>query len=454
MPDRNSRTSVNLDVTAGAQPVYGVPESDTPFRILVLGDFSGRANRGVLAALEGRRPRSVDCDNLDEILAGMGPALQLPQATLRFRKLDDFHPDQIYQSIDIFRKFAELRSRPAPIAAAAPQKAPPIVLPPGKSLLDSMVDEEEEEASRAERVAEQRDDLADFIKKAMAPHLEAREDPHKQQWAVRVDAAAGDQMRAVLHHPQFQALEAAWRGVQFLVDRLQPDLELKLYLFDATLEELMSDAGAIGKCLGEGKDPWALIIGAFAFGQTAEDAAKLHWLGRLAAALGAPFLGEALPPTETAPAPHWQELAGSPEAKWIGLAVPRFLLRLPYGKATSPVEGFAFEEMPESIHAAYLWGNPAFCCGLVIGRAFRSDGWQLRAGQHGQIETLPQHIYRADGESIAKPCAEVLLTEADADFLLERGFMPLASIKDQDSALLVRLQSIAVPLAPLSSRWA
>jgi len=381
--------------------------------------------------------------------------LQLPQAPLRFRKLDDFHPDQIYQHTDLFRKFADLRSRPAPAAAAAaPQPARPIVLPPGQSLLDSMVEQEEEDASRAERVAEQRDDLADFIKKAMAPHLEAREDPRKQQWAARVDSAAGEQMRAVLHHPQFQALEAAWRGVQFLVDRLQPDRELKLYVFDATLEELMSDAGALGKCLGDGKDPWALIIGAFSFGQTPEDAARLRWLGRLAASLGAPFLGEALPLTETAPAPHWQELAGSPEAKWIGLAVPRFLLRLPYGKATSPVEGFAFEEMPESVHAAYLWGNPAFCCGLVIGAAFRSDGWQLRAGQHRQIESLPQHIYRADGESVAKPCAEVLLTEADADFLLENGFMPLASMKDQDSALLVRLQSIALPLAPLSARWA
>jgi type VI secretion system protein ImpC len=109
--------------------------------------------------------------------------------------------------------------------------------------------------------------------------------------------------------------------------------------------------------------------------------------------------------------------------------------------------------MPESVHASYLWGNPAFFCACVLGLAFRSEGWALRPALHRQIGGLPQHIYRVDGESVAKPCAEALLTDADAEFILSNGFMPLLSMKDQDSVLLLRMQSIADPPAPLSGRW-
>ena len=184
-----------------------------------------------------------------------------------------------------------------------------------------------------------------------------------------------------------------------------------------------------------------------------DDAARLQSLGRFAAAMGAPFLAEADPPADEDCGPHWRDLRRSTEAAWIGLAVPRFLLRLPYGKDTAPVESFDFEEMPESVHAAYLWGNPAFACACLLGEAFRADGWSLQPHEHCQIDELPLHVYEEDGEPQTKPCAEVLLTESDSDFLLTQGLMPLASIRDQDSALLLRFQSIAEPAAPLAGRW-
>jgi len=323
----------------------------------------------------------------------------------------------------------------------------------------------------ASAVAEEGDAFAEFLKRAVEPHLAPRQDPRQLEWAARVDAAAGEQMRAILHHPHFQSLEAAWRSLAMLIDRLQPDAELKIYVFDATLEELMAEVpewsgsgaptqfaghlpSSLERCFGGSKDPWALIVGDFVFGQTSEDAARLRWLGRLAAALGAPLLGEAAPPSDPEPGPHWQDLVRSAEARRIGLALPRFLLRLPYGKNTSPAEQFDFEEMPESVHAHYLWGNPAFFCACVLGLAFRSDGWGMRPALHREIGGLPQHIYRADGESVAKPCAEALLTDTDAEFILANGFMPLLSRKDQDSVLLLRMQSIADPPAPLYGRWA
>ncbi len=454
MSERISKVSVGIEVGEGTQPVLSVPEAETPFRMLILGDFSGRGLRGERAPIAGRRPVAVDSDNLDQVLASLSPSVQLPQGTLRFRGLDDFHPDQIYQHSALFRKLANLRSQPAPIPAATretPPPAAPAILKSGRSLLESMMERADEEP--ASRVVEEPDAMAEFIKRAVEPHLEPRQDPRQKEWAARVDAAAGEQMRAILHHPHFQSLEAAWRALAMLVDRLQPDTDLKIYVFDATLGELMADAHSLEHCLGGSSAPWALIVGNFVFGQTAEDAVKLRWLGRLAASVGAPILGEAVPPSDPSPSPQWQELVHSPEARWIGLALPRFLLRLPYGKDTTPAEQLDFEEVPESVHADYLWGNPAFFCACVLGLAFRGDGWEMRPARHREIGGLPLHVYRSDGESVAKPCAEVLLTDAAAEFILGNGFMPLASMKDQDSVLLVRLQSIADPPAPLSGRW-
>ena len=453
MPERFSRTSVQLDIEAGTQAVHERPDPDTPFQILIMGDFSGRANRGLHAPLAGRRPRQVDCDNLDKAMSEMQVGLDLPRVRLHFRELDDFHPDHIYQSAELFQKLAEARSRPAPPPAPvqSPVQAPAPPRASGKSLLESMLTEADEAPASA--AIEDPGGLAAFLKKVVTPHLAERVDPRQLAWAERVDEAAGEQMRVILHHPQFQAIEAAWRAVWMLIQQLQPDSELKIFLLDATLEELTADPGSFGKLLAAPHDPWALIAGNFVFAQGAEDAARLRKLGRIAAAAGAPFLAEALPPEESSAPEQWQELTRSPEASWIGLALPRFLLRLPYGKTTSPVEAFDFEEMPESVHAAYLWGNPAFACACILGRAFRSHGWDLRAGLNRQIEGLPLHVYQAGGESVAKPCAEVLLTENEADFLMANGLMPLASLKGRDAILLVRLQSIADPPAALAGRW-
>jgi len=452
MPERFDRSSVHLDMLEDEGPARETPDPDTPFQILVIGDFSGRANRGLHASIQGRRTVRVDVDNLDDAVADLQAALELPDASLRFRELDDFHPDHIYRNAAAFRELEESRHHPPrgqatvatkPTAAAAP--APPVQ--PGMSLLDQMMEADEPAATTRARPG---GTLADFIEQAVAPTLE-KKDPNRQQWSAQVDAMAAERMSAVLHHPQFQALEAVWRGVEFLVRRLDPDGELRIHLLDATLAELLEDPRASAECLAGSRQRWAVIVGDFAFGQSAEDAARLRILGRLGASVGAPFLAEGQPP-DAEPNSDWMALRQSPEARWIGLALPRFLLRLPYGKATSAVESFAFEEMPQSVHQRYLWGNPGFACAFRLGEAFRNEGWQLRPGR-GQIAGLPLHVYKVDRDSVAKPCAEVLLSERDAEFLLDNGIIPLASMKDQDSILLLRIQSIADPVAPLAGRW-
>jgi len=149
----------------------------------------------------------------------------------------------------------------------------------------------------------------------------------------------------------------------------------------------------------------------------------------------------------------FQQVRKLPQAHWIGLAMPRWLLRLPYGKDTAPIERFAFEEMPEHRHEEYLWGNAAFACLCLLAEAFGEAGWEMRPGSVRDLEGLPLHVYKEDGETKVQPCAEVLMTEQTAEALLDNGIMPLVSFKDRDCVRLLRFQSIADPPAGLSGRW-
>jgi type VI secretion system protein ImpC len=244
------------------------------------------------------------------------------------------------------------------------------------------------------------------------------------------------------------------------MDIAEPELAADLV---ATYERLIEAA----------PEPWALLAGNYTFDQSPED---MQLLGRMAAVArhaGAPFLAAASPRilgcdslAET-PEPRkwrrdskpngadaWDALRRLPQASWLGLALPRFLLRLPYGKNTESIEQFSFEEFPGAPrHEGYLWGNPALACAYLLGEAFSESGWNLRPGEVHQISGLPAHVYQADGESHLKPCAEAFLGESAAEAMLDTGLMPFISMKGSDSIRLVRFQSVAEPLAALSGRW-
>ena len=150
----------------------------------------------------------------------------------------------------------------------------------------------------------------------------------------------------------------------------------------------------------------------------------------------------------------WEAMRKLPEASYLGLALPRFLLRLPYGADTDPTERFEFEEMEASPeHNHYLWGNPALACAYLLAQAFSQDGWDLRPGIVQEIENLPLHVYREQGESRITPCAEVLLTEQAAEKILDKGLIPLLSFKNQDRIRLARFQSLTDPPSPLVGAW-
>ena len=502
MTVKSSFGAVNLDVHPGADPSPAVLDPETPFRILLLGDFSGRAARAAKTST-GWKPVEIDRDNFEEVLARTDPGF----AGMRFRELDDFHPDRIYGQNKLFQEIRAVRRKleePATLAEAAaairawtgeqtppaatvrtappaePQRPPLPDAASGVSLLDSMVEAAEPTAPPP---VTRRSDLQRFVERVVAPYAVPGENPELSRLRPLVDAEAGARMRAVLHHSTFQALEAAWRAVFHLVQAIETGSQLKLYLLDVSKAELAADLSSaddlrqsrawrilVEETVGTGGDAWSVVAGNYSFARTEGDAQMLGRLARIMNFAGAPFLGEADPGSGSGNSSghssgnsgaetddgerHWERLRRLPEACRIGLAMPRFLLRLPYGKKTDPVESFDFEEMPGvPDHPQYLWGNPAFACVQLLAEAFANDAWEMRAGACAEIDGLPLHVYEAEGEKQVKPCAEVLLTDREIDWILDQGYMALASIRDRDAVRLVRFQSIAKPLARLSGRW-
>lgn len=490
------------------------PDPGTPFRILLLGDFTGRTNRRVPAA-DARRgtrpPLEVDRDDLDRVIDRLKPELDLEvggggapvRLTIHVSSIDDFHPDRLFERLDVFRTLRSLRERlhdPAAYRAAAAEvrewvgttasaerRSPAPAAPePAANEGEQVVRELLAGKTRAGRAAPAQDDWARFLRDIVAPHVVERDDPERPDLVAAVDRAASALMRAVLHHPDFQALEAAWRGVEFLARRLETGTDLQLYLLDASKEDLAAAveprddprstwlySTLVERAAGTpGAVPWAVLAGNYTFEASAADISILSAMGRVARAAGAPFVAggsarllgcESLDRTpdpddwqrrDPEESDRWSKLRASSEAAYLGLALPRFLLRLPYGGEGERCETFDFEELTDGAHHEhYLWASPAFACACLLGQAFSEHGWGLRPGAVQEIDDLPLHVYEQDGERRVKPCAEVLLTIRAAETILETGLMPLLSFRDRDVVRLARFQSLREPPGRLPGRW-
>jgi predicted component of type VI protein secretion system len=442
------------------------PDDESPMRILVLGDFSARAQRGAehYQDLAARKPTEIDVDNFDRVMARIAPRLLLGRdksLPLEFSSLDDFHPDRLF-GLALFQGFREARSRaqnPATFAAVAAQDADTFARLLGGA--PSAAPERRDESSVEARVRA-------LIREAVAPHIVPDAPPQQALYVAAVDAAIGEQMRAILQEPQFKALEALWRGVYWLASNLETDEQMQLCILDASREELEADfraaegkvesSGLYRLLVDEAAEPdaerWSLIIGDYSFGPLGDDLPLLAHLGAVASHAGAPFLAAAESELAADASERWDALRKSSIAPWIGLALPRLLLRLPYGKSSDPVESFPFEEFaPRREQGSYLWGNGALACALLIGRAFAARGWEMEPGDEREVEDLPAHVYDDAGEKRLQPCAEAALGERAAEALLGAGLMPLLSHRGRNAVRVMRFQSIANPAQALSGPW-
>lgn len=489
-------------------------------RILVLGDYSGR---GAGEAPVGdpdiaQRPIvRVDEDNFDDVLWRLAPRIRIPleegpeTEEVECRRLEDFHPDSLYERLSVFKGMRALGERlqdPATLPDAASELqallgGTPVAAEQQASVQEQQQAPEESDSEAIERLLgrpvsaradrpvvppEAVSAASDLVRRIVAPHVVREPPPHQEVYLQALEAAMGDCMRAVLHVPAFQALEARWRSLQGLITGLETDEGLQVYLLDLSRAELVADMAAAGRDLTAsglyrllveetgagmpGGEPWSLVVGDFRFAETEADLSLLAALGAVAAHAGGPFLAEAGPgllgcrslavtsdPSDWRELPAeeeaaWSALRRGPVAPWLGLALPRVLLRLPYGNNSEPVDSFEFEELGLGRrHEDLLWGNPAFACALLIGQAYTERGWSMTPGDVLDLGDLPAYVYEHEGEKHLQACAETYLTERAASAILDRGIMPLLSFKGRNLVRLARCQSIAEPGAALAGPW-
>lgn len=509
-----SKVGVVLEIEPQAQPRQAFLRDDPSFRILVLADLGGEPDAGPI-----RRFR-IDRDDYDATLERIAPRCILRitdgggPVIVRFSDIDHFSPDHIRETLPLFRDLRTMRDRlndprtferaareilegtePANADVEAGSGSEPDVDagqsgPSGAngdragsgSLLDRMLDETTGPAPASPGSTAPRrsppDDLQAFIREAVAPHIVPGEDPLRGPLVERVDAAAGDLMRRVLHDPAFRTVESAWRSLFRMVREIETGPRLTIDVIDLPRAVLEADLGpdrplertTLHRLLvDEVSEPWSVVIADYTFGPGSDDVSLLSRIAELASVAGISVLAGARPaisgcpgfvglpdPAEwaTVDSPEWSALRKGPHARHIGLIQPRYLVRLPWGREGEETDRFEFEEMSDPpLHDEYLWGNPAYVCAILLARAFAQDGAAMRPGLFLELDGLPLHIVRRDGATESQPCAESLMSERAAARIGGSGLMALASMKGSDRVRLTGYVSIADPPAPLAGPW-
>jgi type VI secretion system protein ImpC len=484
----------------GSAPKNGA--DNVPFRIALLGDFSGRAIAGKSeagASLAKAKPIKVDVDNLDDVIERMGISVALPLSGLtvpgvgeseqtvevEIGSMDDFHPDELFDKLEVFAELASLRQRLSnektfKKAAAevrgwaedAGESARPkrrkrrasrATHVPGARRLSEF----EKLLGGDERPESESWDVDALMRDLVTPFIVAEPSDEMDPLVAAVDESLSSAMRAVLHQSEFQSLESIWRGVEMLVRRLETNRMLQVVLYDISAEDIALDLSSADDLESTGlykllveqpsldanQGGISAILGYYVFEETPAHAELLGRIAKIAAAANAPFVAAIdkacldRNPKEDQPAEvaeAWTTLAGLPEAKYLGLTVPQFLLRLPYGKKSDPIRSFKFEEFtPQGGVGGMLWGNGVLLVGLMFGQTFSRQGRkQMKLGSILSFDDMPYHfITDGDGEQVALPCTERLLSLRMAQTVGGWGYIPLLAIKGQNVVRIGSTQS-------------
>jgi type VI secretion system protein ImpC len=302
---------------------------------------------------------------------------------------------------------------------------------------------------------------------------------------AEIDRRLSAQVNAIMHHEDFQQLEATWRGLHHLVSNTETDETLKIRILNLPKKELGKtikkykgaawDQSPLFKKIYEaeygtpGGEPYGCLLGDYYFDHGPPDVEILNGIAQVAAAAHTPFISAAAPSLmnmdswrelsnprdltkifQTADYAPWRSLRDSEDAKYIGLTMPRFLGRLPYGAKTDPVEAFDFEEDVDGVnHSKYLWVNSAYAMGTNITRSFKQYGWCARirgVESGGMVEGLPCHTFPTDDGGVDMKCpTEIAITDRREAELAKNGLMPLSHWKNTDYAAFIGAQSLQKP---------
>lgn len=297
-----------------------------------------------------------------------------------------------------------------------------------------------------------------------------------------VDEKISEQLDAVMHHEEFQDLESSWRELKFLIDRTDFRQNIKIEMINASkdaLRESFEDAPELVQSAmyehvytnaydQPGADPYAAIISGYEFGNSPQDIALMQNASKVAASAHCPFVGslgakffgkdsmeewKKIPDLhaymETADYIKWNSFRQTEDARYLGLTFPRFMLRLPYGEDTIPVENFNYDEdVKGPDHEKYLWGSSAFAFASNMVQAFMDDGWcvQIRGPQSGgKVADLPVHLYDVGRGKEMKIPTEVPISETLEFECSNLGFMPLSHYQGEDFAAFFSANSAQEP---------
>ncbi|MDN5787841.1 type VI secretion system contractile sheath large subunit, partial [Pseudorhodobacter sp.] len=480
-------------------PQPSVLALDRPrFRMAIFGDFSGRAARGKFEigdALASRRGIALDIDTVEQVIEGFATTLVLPIGPdgagleVSLGSLEDMHPDELVENLEIFEALKALRARlsNASTAAAAVREmqgwgvefptsatatrghSAATSIPADKKLSDfqRLIGDTTGRLSRTSPI----DDLLGQI---IGPHIVPGPNPAAETLIRSVDAAMSSAMRLVLHHPEFQALESQWRSLDLLARRIETDATLTITLFDVSAEEIAADVAAAddlsqsglfrllnAPLQDEGENGFSALFGMYSFEETPPHAALLARFAKIAAHVQAPFftamtlgfMETELKDRHPLTAAAWDRLRAEPAAGYLGLASPRFMLRRPYGPKTDPIDAFVFEEFTQAEGLkGMLWANPVVLVAILLARTWKEGGPKMELGSVLSLDDVPFHfVTDAQGDQIALPCTERNLTEARVQRVIGRGFMPVVSIRGRDVVRLGSFQSLAG--TPVAGPW-
>ena len=302
---------------------------------------------------------------------------------------------------------------------------------------------------------------------------------------AEIDRRLTDQINEIIHHEDFRQLEGSWRGLSYMINNTETDEMLKIRVLNVSKKDLGKslkkfrgtawDQSPLFKKLYEeeygqfGGEPYGALVGDFHFDHSPSDVGMLQDIAAIAAAAHAPFIAGAAPRLlnmdtwqelskprdltkifQTAEYAPWRSLREAEDSRYIGLAMPRFLSRLPYGAKTDPVEEFAFEEDVEGAdHNKYTWANAAYAMAVNINRSFKLYGWCARirgVESGGLVESLPCHTFPTDDGGVDMKCpTEIAISDRREAELAKNGLMPLLHRKGTDMAAFIGAQSLQKP---------
>lgn len=462
--------------------MQAVPKTDDTFCIGVLGDFLEASSDDPATSGVAWTPRRATPDTVLR-LAGLRPELSVggggDEATrVELSSLEGFDPVHLFEHLPRFAPLRVARERVGEARAGTPSpqregSSPSHAGSPlGPNLLDSILDQAEAESG----VLESEDELESFVRRVVRPHLVRDESEIRRQRSA-LDEQASAYVSELLHVREFQRLEAVWRSLVFLLSQADASGsgKVRVYFVHLPKDELRKDLEGVeepsaSKLYGLLSSPdlgvagrrWAVVAGIYPFRVEPRDLSLLEGIAGVARAADVPWLSSLRVQTpETGhggiiesfgdAGDQWARFRRSPEAEWLGLTYPRFLLREPHERSARGSKGFAFREKVEG-QADLLWGDGAILCLALLAQGFAAGGWGFRPEDHAEVGGMP--LVEIELLSGARPTSvEIRLTMEMAADAVRTGLIPIIGMPERAGIRIGGLHSCSASGAPISGWW-